>query len=98
MNRKKSIELFWPGEIPMPGPGDCLTLSKAAALIPGHAGGSTSKSTLQRWIRDGVFPVRRVGQRYVTSRAAVEWFLDAQPQVAMTRSEKASKRLAGRGA
>jgi hypothetical protein len=82
--------------------GQGISLAQAAALIPpARAGRPVSPSCVFRWIRDGVktpsgervhLEAARLGGRLITSRAALERFMDAQSPGARHRTVRTPSR------
>jgi hypothetical protein len=79
-----------------------LTLTAAAKLVPpGHGGKKTHISTLLRWILDGVrspsgekvrLEGARLGSRWITSKEALQRFMDRLTPVVSDRTPPATPR------
>ncbi len=74
-----------------PDPNDLLTLGQLARLVPARGGKRTAASTVWRWCRAGkggvrLEHVRRPNGDYLSTRAALERFLEAVA-LAMERHE-----------
>jgi hypothetical protein len=87
-------------------PSDLLTLPEAAALVPSARAPRTAKTTLMRWVRDGVrlpdgtrlrLKALRVGAKWCVTRTWLTQFFDAltaarQPGVPLPMPRSPRKR------
>ena len=68
-----------------------LTTAQAAEI------GCTSQWVVQKWIREGLLPARRIGRPYLIDRADLDEFLASQPTREDPLAEQIRRVLAGDG-